>query len=149
LIFQANFVLILQNDWLNISRPELLKFDSLGAVKLENYIWPEGQRSKVIMIPERIIAAHVHTVTSVVAKTRRIVIQPDIALVFHLRFFCLRFISTCNIAWEKRLKHNFLSTGANELSLPNRGVKVSNFYYFISSQVLYFVICVKLCIFGR
>lgn len=56
------------------------------------------------MIPERIIAAHVHTVTSVVAKTRRIVIQPDIALVFHLRFFCLVFNKIFEFGFLRSLK---------------------------------------------
>ncbi|VDO57703.1 unnamed protein product, partial [Brugia timori] len=52
---------------------------------MENYIWPAGFRSKVVMIPEYIYSTHVHQVLQPEPGKLVTVVPPETALVFHLR----------------------------------------------------------------
>lgn len=118
-IIRSSFALF-ENHWANISKPTNIDFSVFTNISLENYIWPAGFRSKVVMIPEYIYSTHVHQVLQPEPGKLVTVVPPETALVFHLRRVMrdklwssnktvktnalTRFIDPCNKSWKNRLK---------------------------------------------
>uniref|UniRef100_A0A915PJD8 Glycosyltransferase family 92 protein n=1 Tax=Setaria digitata TaxID=48799 RepID=A0A915PJD8_9BILA len=118
-VIRSSFALF-ENHWANISRPTDIDFSGFANISLENYIWPAGLRSKVVMIPENIYSTHVHQVLQPEIGKVVTIVPPETALVFHLRRVMrdklwssntsiktnalARFIDPCNKSWKNRLK---------------------------------------------
>ncbi|VDK66435.1 unnamed protein product [Onchocerca ochengi] len=118
-VIRSSFALF-ENHWANISKPTDIDFSNFANISLENYIWPAGFRSKVVMIPEYVYSAHVHQVLQPEPGKIIKIVPPETALVFHLRRVMrdklwssnttvktnalARFIDPCNKSWKNRLK---------------------------------------------
>ncbi|VBB32270.1 unnamed protein product [Acanthocheilonema viteae] len=118
-VIRSSFALF-ENHWANVSKPTDIDFSDFANISLENYVWPAGSRSKVVMIPEHIYSAHVHQVLQPEPGKIVTVVPPETALVFHLRRVMKdklwssnttvrtnalsRFIDPCNKSWKNRLK---------------------------------------------
>ncbi|VDN01163.1 unnamed protein product [Thelazia callipaeda] len=109
-----------QNHWANISNPNEIDFSNFANILLENYTWPKGSRSKIIVRPEYVYSAHVHDVLSVDRGKLITTVSPKTARVFHLRRIMqdkllssksvmktnalARFVNPCNKSWKNRLQ---------------------------------------------
>ncbi|KAM3724472.1 Glycosyltransferase family 92 protein [Dirofilaria immitis] len=143
-IIRSSFALF-ENHWANITKPTDIDFSSFANISLENYVWPAGFRSKVIMIPEYVYSAHVHQVLQPEPGKIITIVPPETALVFHLRRVMrdklwssnttvktnalARFIDPCNKSWKNRLKMIDQIPEAKILhgnEWPQRGSQVMN-----------------------